>query len=78
MCDLNDCCAVQVPQLLLPEGDLYTMRTKAELAELASANGSEQEHIESHSFLTEHQRAALDAALAAKQTAPSKPSALCT
>lgn len=50
------------------------MRTKAELAELANANGngSEQDHIASHSFLTEHQRAALDAALAAKQTAPSE------
>lgn len=41
------------------------MRTKAEL-EALNANSSEH----SHSFLTESQRAALDAALAAKQTAP--------
>lgn len=41
------------------------MRTKAEL-EALNATSSEY----SHSFLTESQRAALDAALAAKQTAP--------
>ena len=41
------------------------MRTKAEW-EALSASSSEF----SHSFLTESQRAALDAALAAKQTAP--------
>lgn len=54
------------------------MRTKHEIAELAkanaSANGTEEEHTASHSFLTEHQRAALDAALAAKQTSPSESS----
>lgn len=44
------------------------MRTKAEL-EALNANSSEH----SHSFLTESQRAALDAALAAKQTAPGEP-----
>lgn len=52
------------------------MRTKAELAELAKANASatgEEEKLNgSQSFLTEHQRAALDAALAAKQTSPGK------
>lgn len=43
------------------------MRTKAELEALnAAQSGSEY----AHSFLTESQRAALDAALAAKQTAP--------
>ena len=41
------------------------MRTKAELEAL---NGGSSEF--SHSFLTESQRAALDAALAAKQSAP--------
>ncbi|KAL3152918.1 hypothetical protein ABBQ38_012224 [Trebouxia sp. C0009 RCD-2024] len=46
------------------------MRTKAELEAL---NGSSSDF--SHSFLTESQRAALDAALAAKQTAPASPGA---
>ena len=48
------------------------MRTKAEIAALEAANGSGHDHVpeSAHSFLTESQRAALDAALAAKQTAP--------
>ncbi|KAA6420824.1 MAG: hypothetical protein FRX49_09213 [Trebouxia sp. A1-2] len=46
------------------------MRTKAEIAALEEANGSPSGSDSAHSFLTESQRAALDAALAAKQTAP--------
>ncbi|DBB15681.1 TPA: hypothetical protein ACH3X3_003889 [Trebouxia sp. C0006] len=46
------------------------MRTKAEIAALEEANGSPSGFDSAHSFLTEFQRAALDAALAAKQTAP--------
>lgn len=48
------------------------MRTKAEIAALEAANGTGNDHVpeSAHSFLTESQRAALDAALAAKQTAP--------
>lgn len=46
------------------------MRTKAEIAALEEANGSASGSDSAHSFLTESQRAALDAALAAKQTAP--------
>ena len=78
MCELSDCC-INAGTSIAREGSLQSiMRTKAELAELASANVIEQEHAESHSFLTEHQRAALDAALAAKQTAPSKRFVHCT
>ena len=50
------------------------MRTKAEIAALAAANGSNPSLDSSHSFLTESQRSALDAALAAKQTAPGETS----
>ena len=47
------------------------MRTKAELAALEEeANGHHSDSALSSSFLTEAQRAALDAALAAKQTLP--------
>lgn len=46
------------------------MRTKAEIAALEEANASPSGSDSAHSFLTESQRAALDAALAAKQTAP--------
>lgn len=46
------------------------MRTKAEIAALEAANGSQPDAGSPHSFLTEAQRAALDAALAEKQTAP--------
>ena len=46
------------------------MRTKAELAALEEANGNHSSSESASSFLTEAQRAALDAALAAKQTSP--------
>ena len=46
------------------------MRTKAELAALKEANGNHPSSESASSFLTEAQRAALDAALAAKQTSP--------
>ena len=47
------------------------MRTKAELAALEEeANGHHSDSGLSSSFLTEAQRAALDAALAAKQASP--------
>ena len=62
----HTCCLfAEAPSLIWVKDCAGAMRTKAEL-EALNASSSEQ----SHSFLTESQRAALDAALAAKQLAP--------
>ena len=67
--------AYLVPQCR-PRRPALSMRTKAEIAALEEANGSPSGFDSAHSFLTEFQRAALDAALAAKQTAPGQSSPL--